>query len=121
MSNVYVVQDHRRYDRDTGQFVPVHDLTPAKQYGELKYLLSPTAAPWNPQSILPELWSGLKNFCDDDYLLLNGNPILIGWATAVAADYNDGSVQLLQWNGKEGRYLPISAQVFPVADETARG
>lgn len=114
MSIVYVVQDHRRYDKDTGAFVPAHDLTPAKEYGELRYLLTPTAAPWRPQNVLPDLWEGLKDFGDSDYLLLNGNPIFIGWACAVAADFNEGRVKLLQWHGREQRYIPVESQVFPV-------
>lgn len=113
---VFVVQDHRRYDKATGRFEAVHDLTPAQEYGELRYLLTPTAAPWHPTSVLPDLWAGLKDFCDSDYLLLTGNPILIGWATAVAADMNEGRVKLLQWSGKDRRYTPVESQVFPIAD-----
>lgn len=118
---VYIVQDHRRYNRDTGQYEPVHDLTPAEEYGPLKYLLSPTAAPWNPETVMPELWDGLADFGDADHLLLTGNPILIGWATAVAADVNDGRVNLLQWHGRERRYTPVSAQVFQVDPEDPQG
>lgn len=118
---VFIVQDHRRYNRDTGEYDSVHDLTPAGEYGRLQYLLSPTAAPWNPESVMPDLWEGLRDFGDDDYLLLTGNPVLIGWATAVAADFNDGRVNLLQWHGRERRYIPVSAQVFQVDPEDARG
>lgn len=113
---VYVVQDHRRYDREKGEYVPAHDLSPALEYGELVYLLTPTAAPWRPDLVIPELRKGLADFRNDDFLLLNGNPILIGWATAVAADINDGFVQLLQWHGREQKYIPISSQVFPLEE-----
>lgn len=121
MSTVYVVQDHRRYDKETGCFVPVHDLTPAQEYGELRYLLTPTAAPWHPTSVLPDLWAGLKDFSDEDFLLLTGNPILIGWATAVAADFNEGRVKLLQWHGREQRYIPVESQVFQIDTDADRG
>lgn len=118
---VYVVQDHRRYDKDTGQYVSVHDLSPAEEFGELRYLLSPTAAPWKPESILDDLWDGLSDFGDEDYLLMVGNPVLCGLATAVACDINDGRIRFLQWNGREHKYTPVEAQVFDVAPARHRG
>jgi hypothetical protein len=111
---VFVVQDSRRYNKLTGQFEKVHDVSPAKEYGELRYLLTPTASPFNPESIIPELHEGLQDFGDGDHLLLVGNPILIGWATAIAADYNEGRVSVLQWSGIRNRYLAVAAQVFEV-------
>lgn len=118
---VYVVQDHRRYDKDTGEYVSVHDLTPAEEFGTLKYLLSPTAAPWATESIINDLWDGLEGFGDDDYLLMVGNPVLCGLATAVACDVNDGRIRFLQWNGRQKCYTAVEAQVFDVANAPARG
>lgn len=109
---VYVVQDHRRYDKDIGDYVSVHDLSPAQEYGELKYLLSPTAAPWATDSVVRDLAEGLRDFCNDDYLLMVGNPVLCGLATAIACDVNDGFLRFLQWNGRERRYTAVEAQVF---------
>lgn len=111
---VYVVQNHRRYNRDTGEYESAFDLSPAEEYGELSYLLSPTAAPWNPDSVIPELWDNLQYFNDNDHLLLIGNPMLIGWATAIATSANNGRVSLLQWHGRERRYIPVEAQLFEV-------
>lgn len=110
MSKVYVVQDTRRYEN--GEYVSVHDLTPAREFGELVYLLSPTAAPWKPDNILNDLWTKLEDFCDEDYLLMVGNPALIGLAAAVACEVNDGRIRFLQWHGREQSYKPVEAQVF---------
>lgn len=118
---VYVVQDSRRYDNTSGQYVSVHDLSPAEEFGQLKYLLTPTAAPWKPESILDDLWDKLEGFCDDDYLLMVGNPVLCGLATAIACDINGGRIRFLQWNGRERRYTPVEAQVFDVDTASARG
>ena len=114
MSTVYVVQDSRRYDNATGEYVSVHDLSPAEEFGTLKYLLTPTAAPWRPEGIVTDLWDGLEHFCDEDYLLMVGNPVLCGLATAVACDINGGRIRFLQWNGRERRYTAVEAQVFDV-------
>lgn len=109
---VYVVQKQMRWDADRGELVPRFDLEPARIFGDIEYLLSPNAAPFNPGPILEELREKLHGFSDDDHLLLIGNPCLIGFAVAVAADCN-GRVNLLQWSGKDRRYLSISADVFP--------
>lgn len=111
---VYVVQDHRRYNKETGEFESVHDLTPAEEFGPLRYLLSPTAAPWASESIIADLWAGLEDFGPDDYLLMVGNPVLCGLATAIACDVNDGAIRFLQWNGRERKYTAVEAQVFDV-------
>lgn len=118
---VYVVQDHRRYDKDTGEYVSVHDLSPAEEFGQLKYLLSPTAAPWASESIIADLWDGLTGFGDGDYLLMVGNPVLCGLATAIACDINGGRIRFLQWNGRERKYTPVEAQVFEVDSTSSRG
>jgi N-acetyl-beta-hexosaminidase len=55
----------------------------------------------------------LRDFSDDDYLLLIGNPVFIGWATAIAAAYNEGRVNLLMWSGKEKGYREVKA-ILPV-------
>jgi hypothetical protein len=114
---VYIIQDQKRYDRETGQYVAKFDLSPASEYGTMRFLLSPTASPFHPERVMPDLWHGLRDYSDDDHLLLVGNPILIGWATAIAADVNEGRVRLLQWSGKDQRYLSVNAQVFELDDE----
>ncbi|QIG74985.1 hypothetical protein EVC26_066 [Rhizobium phage RHph_I72] len=118
---VYVVQDHRRYDNLTGKYVSVHDLSPAEEYGQLRYLLTPTAAPWNSAGILNDLWAGLEDFGDLDYLLMVGNPVLCGLAAAVASEINDGKIRFLQWNGRDHRYVAVEAQVFEVDRAKVRG
>lgn len=108
---VYVVQKPQRRDARTGEIV---DLFPglekaAREFGEVRYLLSPTAAPWRTESAVRELNEKLQNYGDDDHLLLVGNPVLIGLTVAIAADWNDGRVTCLQWSGKERRYIVVSA------------
>lgn len=109
---VYVVQHQHRFDHSTGALVPKFDLSPAEQYGKLVYLLSPTASPFHPGPVIEELAAKLEGYRDGDHLLLVGNPILIGWVTALAADANDGRVSTLQWSGKDRRYLAVSANLY---------
>lgn len=109
MPKVYVVQKQMRFDHDEGEFVPRFNLDSAKQYGDLEYLLSPTASPFNPDSIIPELHDKLYNFKSTDYLLLLGNPCLIGFVCTIATYYSDGDLRLLQWHGREQKYILIEA------------
>lgn len=113
MPIVFVVQRQQRWDSNSNQLVDKFDLSSAAAYGEIKYLLSPKAAPFHPESVISELHQKLDKFTADDYLLLVGNPCLIGFSVAIASDKtNLGMVKLLQFSGKEQRYIPISAQLF---------
>ena len=109
---VYVVQNQMRFDHGKGKLVPRFDLSSAEQYGEISFLLSPSASPFNPDSVLTEMSERLQGFTSDDHLLLVGNPVLIGLASALAADIA-GTVQFLQWHGKDQKYITVKAEVFP--------
>lgn len=113
MARVFVVQKQHRFDEQKGELVPKFDLSSAEQYGEIVYLLSPTASPFNPGPIVEELQEKLADFGDEDSLLLVGNPCLIGFATAIAAEASDGFVRLLQWSGRDRAYIPVEADLFP--------
>lgn len=107
MGSVFVVQNQHRWDAGKQQFVPKFNLAPAEEYGELVDLLSPTASPFRPQSVLDEIREKLADYGDEDYLLLVGNPILLGLSVAIAAMANDGRINLLQWSGREQKYIAV--------------
>lgn len=110
---VFVVQKQMRFDEKTGELVPrFRTLNRAERFGEIEYLLSPSAHPFNASAIIGDLHEKLKSFDDEDYLLLIGNPALIGAATAVAAYYNDGILKFLQWSGQQNDYIKISMRIF---------
>jgi len=111
MAVVYVVQKQLMLDRETGELVPRFDLSAAAEFGQLEFLLSPSAKPFDPEPIARDLHAGLENFTEDDYLLLVGNPVLIGMSTAVAAYYSEGIVNFLQWHGKDRRYVAVRADI----------
>jgi hypothetical protein len=104
---VYVIQDQKTVDNRSGELRPKFDFTPAKEFGELEFLLWPSASPFSLDGPISALHEKLRNYRDGDYLLLVGNPVLLGLAVAVAADYNMGNVNLLQWSGARRTYLPV--------------
>lgn len=116
MPRVFVVQNPHRHNPNTGALEPRFDLTPAAEYGTLVFLLGPNAKPFTSEPVVADLRVGLSDYTDDDHLLLVGSPVLMGWACAIAADMNDGIVSILQWSGREQRYIPVKADLFPDED-----
>jgi hypothetical protein len=113
MGTVYIVQETLKRDRETGQLVRIHDLSPAAIYGTLVPLLeqgkSPSVLATVP--IVHELKRKLKNFGDDDSLLAVGDPVVIGLATAVAAQINHGRVSVLKWDRESRSYIRVSFEL----------
>lgn len=94
---VYIVQE-----------VPGRNVMAARQYGALSLLLPDerdvvlSAGPTTRR-----LQRALKDFCDQDYLLLMGDPVAIGLACAVASDINQGRFKLLKWDRQQKVYYPV--------------
>jgi hypothetical protein len=99
---VYVVQE-----------VAGRNILSAQEYGQLKLLL-----PEGSQIVLSsgptvrKLKTKLKDFCDDDYLLLMGDPAAIGIACSIAADINRGRYKCLKWDKIEATYYPIEIDLY---------
>ena len=77
----------------------------AEKFGDLKVVL-----PDNRQIVLSsgpltfKLQQELKNFNDEDYLLLMGDPAIIAVAGAVVSDVNGGRFKVLKWDRDEKSY-----------------
>jgi len=109
---VFVVQKQMKMDHDSGELVPrFPSINKAEKWGKLHYLLSPSANPFKSEGIITDLQKSLGNFSDEDYLVLIGNPILIGITSAIAAYHNEGNVNFLQWSGRENRYIEIKTRI----------
>lgn len=111
-ARVFVVQNQIVYKHETGKPGPKYDIagSNARDYGALQTVLGNGATPFDPDSAIDDIWKVLGSYDPDhDYLLLVGNPCLIGWCVTVAASVGDGRVNLLQWSGKERKYLPLSS------------
>lgn len=124
MSRVFAVQQPTGRDRATGAIRPTMDLTPASEYGELRFILRDYHHPFrDPSGTAAEVLRVLReaDFGPSDWLLLVGNPSLIGIVTAQASVLTEGQLRLLQWDRPRRRYRPLEAQLsgldlIPVAD-----
>ena len=110
LSKVYLVQEIPN-DRQTGK--PKFDLTPAIKYGEIKTMFPKLKQmQFSPGPLIIEIKNSLKDFTPDDYLLLYGDPALIGVVCAVASDVTNGRFKLLKWDRIQASYFPIEINLF---------
>jgi len=86
---------------------------PAQKFGELRALLpEKSQILLDPAPILKKLREGLDNFTDDDFLLLSGDPIIIGLSMMVADEVNHGRMKLLKWDKQEKTYYPVKIDMY---------
>ena len=109
-NKVYLVQEIPT-DRDTGQ--PKIDITPALKYGEIKIMFPRLKQmQFSPGPMVMEIKNSLKDFTADDYLLLYGDPAIIGVVCAVASDITNGKFKLLKFDRRQFSYYPIELNIF---------
>ena len=54
----------------------------------------------------------MKNFNQRDYLLLTGDPAIIGVACSIVSDMTNGRYKLLKWDKQERTYYPIEINLY---------
>ena len=108
-SIVYVIQElpGTRVGR------PKYNIMGALKYGKLKVLLKEdTQIVLSPGPIIFELRRLLKDYNSNDYLLLSGDPAVIGLACAIVSDINNGKFNLLKWDRQEKVYYPLEINLY---------
>ena len=87
---------------------PKYNIIGAQKFGKLKVLLKEnTQIIMSPGPIIFELRRLLKNYTSKDYLLLSGDPSVIGIACSIVSDINGGKFNLLKWDRQEQMYYPL--------------
>jgi hypothetical protein len=54
----------------------------------------------------------LRDFRKQDYLLLTGDPAVIGISCAIVSDQTNGQFNLLKWDRREAKYYPINFDLY---------
>ena len=67
---------------------------------------------FSPGPLVYKLRQGLKNFTSSDYLLLTGDPAIIGVACSIVSDITNGIYNLLKWDKQERKYYPIEINLY---------
>jgi len=101
---VYVIQEIP----GTQSGKPKINIMGASKYGEFKFLLPEfSQIIFSPGPLVYKLRQGLKDFNENDYLLLTGDPAIIGVACSIVSDMTNGKYNLLKWDKQEKKYYPI--------------
>jgi|TARA_R100001443_G_scaffold116942_1_gene139199 hypothetical protein len=108
-STVYVIQEIA----GTKSGNPKINIMGASHYGKFKFLLPEFSQMiFSPGPLIYKLRQGLKNFKQGDYLLLTGDPAIIGVACSIVHELTGGKFNLLKWDKQERRYYPIEINIF---------
>lgn len=107
MSTVYITQD------GVGR-----NFLPARTYGDL-VMLTPSNAQitFSSQPVLGTLQTKLANFSDEDYLLMSGDPLIMGIALAIALDVNEGFAKCLKWDKRERIYYSVQIDMLEKGED----
>ena len=106
---VYVIQEIA----GTRAGNPKINIMGASNYGQFKFLLPEfSQIIFSPGPLVYKLRQGLKNFKKRDYLLLTGDPAIIGVACSILSDITGGKYNLLKWDKQERKYYPIEINLY---------
>ena len=101
---VYVIQEIA----GTKEGRPKINILGAAQFGTFKFLLPELSQIiFSPGPLIFKLRKGLKDYRQKDYLLLTGDPAIIGVACSIVSDMTNGKYKLLKWDKQERKYYAI--------------
>jgi hypothetical protein len=101
---VYVIQEIA----GTKDGRPKINIMGAAEFGTFKFLLPELSQIiFSPGPLIFKLRKGLQNYRPKDFLLLTGDPAIIGVACSIVSDMTNGKFNLLKWDKQERKYYPI--------------
>ena len=110
---VYVIQEIA----GTKDGRPKINIMGAAEYGTFKFLLPELSQMiFSPGPLIFKLRKSLKDYTTEDFLLLTGDPAIIGVACSIVSDITSGKFNLLKWDKQERKYYPIHINLFEKGD-----
>ena len=108
-NKVYVIQEVA----GTKSGAPKINIMGAAKYGKFEFLLPEfSQIIFSPGPLIFKLRKALKDFTTEDYLLLTGDPAIIGVACSIVSDMTNGKYNLLKWDKQERQYYPIEINLY---------
>ena len=108
-NTVYVIQEVA----GTQSGAPKINIMGAAKYGKFEFLLPEfSQIIFSPGPLIFKLRKALKDFTTEDYLLLTGDPAIIGVACSIVSDMTNGKYKLLKWDKQERQYYPIEINLY---------
>ena len=101
---VYVIQELPGTKAGT----PKINIMSAREYGDFYFLLPEfSQIIFSPGPLVFKLRKLLKDYTPEDYLLLTGDPAIIGIACSIISELTNGKFNLLKWDRQEKMYYPL--------------
>jgi len=92
---------------------PKFNIMGAQKYGKLVQLLPEhSQIILSPGPLIFKLRKLLDKYKEKDYLLLTGDPAIIGVACSIVAEKTNGKFNLLKWDRQEKMYYPIEINIY---------
>ncbi len=106
---VYVIQEIT----GTREGRPKINIMGAAEFGTFKFLLPELSQIiFSPGPLIFKLRKGLQSYRPRDFLLLTGDPAIIGVACSIVSDITNGKYQLLKWDKQERKYYSITINLY---------
>jgi len=106
---VYVIQEIS----GTKEGRPKINIMGATEYGKFIFLLPELSQIiFSPGPLIFKLRKELSKYRTKDYLLLTGDPAIIGVACSIVSDITNGKFNLLKWDKQERKYYPIEIDLY---------
>ena len=97
----------------TAEGRPKINIMGAAEYGKFKFLLPELSQIiFSPGPLIFKLRKELANYKKQDYLLLTGDPAIIGVACSIVSDITNGKYNVLKWDKQERKYYPIEINLY---------
>ena len=109
MNTVYIIQELP----GTKIGAPKFNIMGVQKYGKIKVCLPEfSQIVLSPGPLIFKLRKLLENYTPKDYLLLTGDPAIIGVACSIVADRTNGRFNLLKWDKQEKTYYPVEINLY---------
>ena len=106
---VYVIQEIP----GTKDGRPKINIMGAATFGKFKFLLPELSQIiFSPGPLIFKLRKALANYRQKDFLLLTGDPAIIGVACSIVSDITNGKYNLLKWDKQERKYYSIAIDLY---------
>ena len=92
----------------------------ARHYGKLVAVLPNEAqVVISATPILRKIQRTLTDFSQEDYLLLSGDPIIMGLCMMVASEKTNGRLKMLKWEKREKDYYEVNVDYYEKGEKYA--
>ena len=106
---VYVIQEIP----GTKEGRPKINIMGAADYGKFKFLLPELSQIiFSPGPLIFKLRKELAKYRTKDYILLTGDPAIIGVTCSIVSDITNGKFNLLKWDKQERKYYSIAINLY---------